>query len=453
MKKTSIIYFCFFWGFSYGGCKKSSYLDAIPNQSTVIPQTLSDYQALLDNDNFMNGGTLAGLTPSLGEAGSDDYYAPSSSISAFGNGVINLYTFSDDIWSVYWNDWAFGYRCVFYANSVLDGISKLQISANNKDIYNNEYGSALFYRANAYYHLAQVFEPCYDKNTASKDLGIPLKMTSDINEKLTRPSVQKTYEQIVNDLKTALPLLPITPLYKTRPSKPAAYGVLARVYLSMGDYANAFLYSDSCLQKANSLIDYNTISTTSSRPFTALNAEVIFSNIMINNLLVTGLAYVDSSIFSSYTSNDLRKPIFYNSLPAFKGSYNGNNFFFTGIAVDEMMLIHAEGNARGGNTSQAMADLNALLVKRFKTGTFTSYTASTSADALNQVLLERRKELVFRGIRWTDLRRLNKEGANISVTRIYNGQTYTLLPNSTHYSYLIPPDVMNLNPGMAQNPR
>jgi hypothetical protein len=70
-----------------------------------------------------------------------------------------------------------------------------------------------------------------------------------------------------------------------------------------------------------------------------------------------------------------------------------------------------------------------------------------------KILTERRKELIFRGLRWPDLRRLNKDGAGVSVTRKLDGQTYTLTPNSLKYTWLIPQQVIDFNPGMPQNPR
>ncbi|WP_186774472.1 RagB/SusD family nutrient uptake outer membrane protein [Chitinophaga pinensis] len=56
-----------------------------------------------------------------------------------------------------------------------------------------------------------------------------------------------------------------------------------------------------------------------------------------------------------------------------------------------------------------MKDLNTLLRSRWVTGTYADMTATDGADALLKVLRERRKELIFRGRRWTDLRRLNKD--------------------------------------------
>jgi hypothetical protein len=75
-----------------------------------------------------------------------------------------------------------------------------------------------------------------------------------------------------------------------------------------------------------------------------------------------------------------------------------------------------------------------------------------ATEALNIILIERRKELLMRGLRWMDIKRLNKEDAGIVMKRTINGQTYTLLPNDLRYSFPIPEDVISLS-GMQQNPR
>jgi hypothetical protein len=89
---------------------------------------------------------------------------------------------------------------------------------------------------------------------------------------------------------------------------------------------------------------------------------------------------------------------------------------------------------------------------RVVTGSFTPYPVMSAAEALDTVLAERRKELAFRGIRWSDLRRLNQEDWNITLTRNLNGTPYTLPPNSKLYTLPIPPDVIQES-GIAQNPR
>ena len=99
-----------------------------------------------------------------------------------------------------------------------------------------------------------------------------------------------------------------------------------------------------------------------------------------------------------------------------------------------------------------MQDLNALLTSRFKQGTFQPYNATNPQDALQLILEERRKELVCRGLRFTDLRRLNKEGAGIMLSRVVNSKTYQLAPNDLRYTLPIPNDAIE-GSLIVQNPR
>jgi hypothetical protein len=105
-----------------------------------------------------------------------------------------------------------------------------------------------------------------------------------------------------------------------------------------------------------------------------------------------------------------------------------------------------------GNASAAMNDLNTLLMKRWKTGTFIPYTAINATDALSKILTERRKELLMRGIRWSDLRRLNKEPQFAkTLIRVIGGQTYYLYPNDKRYVFPIPLQIIQMT-GVPQNP-
>src|ERR1700748_1074691 len=49
------------------GCRKD-FLDTLPSSSVAVPSTLTDYQAILDNDAVMDG------TPVLGELSADNFY-------------------------------------------------------------------------------------------------------------------------------------------------------------------------------------------------------------------------------------------------------------------------------------------------------------------------------------------------------------------------------------------
>ena len=97
-------------------------------------------------------------------------------------------------------------------------------------------------------------------------------------------------------------------------------------------------------------------------------------------------------------------------------------------------------------------NLNTLLVKRWATGSFVPLTAVDNNDAINKILLERRKELLFRGLRWIDIKRLNVEGRNIILKRkLPDGTIVSIAPNSNYYALPLPKDLIDLT-GMPQNP-
>lgn len=58
----------------------------------------------------------------------------------------------------------------------------------------------------------------------------------------------------------------------------------------------------------------------------------------------------------------------------------------------------------------------------------------------------------MRGLRWMDIKRLNKEDYKINLTRNVLGQAYILTPNDPRYALPIPEDII-LSSGMPQNPR
>ncbi|QEC73604.1 RagB/SusD family nutrient uptake outer membrane protein [Arachidicoccus ginsenosidivorans] len=112
--------------------------------------------------------------------------------------------------------------------------------------------------------------------------------------------------------------------------------------------------------------------------------------------------------------------------------------------------MRAECLSRAGKVKEAMNDLNTLLLKRWVSGTYKVYNASTTEEALKIILAERRKELLYRGLRWMDLKRFNLEGRNITLTRKVDGKIYELKPNDPFYALPIPSYVVE-NFGYKQN--
>jgi tetratricopeptide (TPR) repeat protein len=437
------------------GCKK--YLDAKPNKALAVITSLRDIQALLDYYVVMNQGKDAGGS---GEVSADDYYLlslPSQDFTTLAAGYKNQYTWEKDhlFDELLIDDWTTVHQILKVANTVLDNIGNVEITANNANDWNNAKGQAFFYRAKSFLQVALQWAPAYDKTTAATDLGIPLRLTSDFNIPSVRSTVQETYDRIIADFKEAISLLPINQVKVTRPTKTATYAFLARTYLAMREYDSCFRYATLAFQLNNTLVDYNTIDSNVLKglvPFQQFFPEVLFESSMFTPApLVNSKAKIDSFLRQSYSANDWRKFAFINAAFGFKGSYT-NTGLFGGIATDEVYLMRAECYARQGDATAAMKDLNDLLRKRWRTSTYVDQTASSPADALNKILVERRKELLMRGLRWMDLKRLNKDGANITLRRLMNGQSYTLPPNDLRYALAIPEDVILLT-GMPQNPR
>ncbi|RZK99284.1 MAG: RagB/SusD family nutrient uptake outer membrane protein, partial [Pedobacter sp.] len=98
------------------------------------------------------------------------------------------------------------------------------------------------------------------------------------------------------------------------------------------------------------------------------------------------------------------------------------------------------------------ADLNTLMVTRWdKTKVYPKYASTNATQVTDWILKERRKELVNRGLRWGDLKRLNKLGYNITLKRSYNAGQQTLAPNSLRYAMSLPEYVIEVST-MPQNP-
>ncbi|MCF6407020.1 RagB/SusD family nutrient uptake outer membrane protein [Chitinophaga filiformis] len=431
-------------------------LDIKPDQSLNVPETVADFQAMLDNVEVING-----FIPSYGEAGSDNYYITDTRYNGLAaNSDRNTYIWAKDIFPVNYvaADWVYGYVRVNYCNLVLEGLEHVSTGIGAA-AYNNVKGSALFFRAFSFYTLAGEFCKPYDSTAAATDPGIPLRTKSDVQIIYQRASVKATYEQVLADLAMAAELLPDIATVKTRPSKAAVYGLLARIHISLKNYQEALEYANLSLAIYHKLLDYNTIDPGSSLPFDMFNDDVLFfAKLTPTSLLRMSSAIVDSMLYKQYQDNDLRKSIFFRDGPGgiklFKGTYSGNSLFhFGGIGVDEMYINRAECYVRLGDVAHAMEDLNTLLRTRWKSGTYTDMTAVDADDALEKILTERRKELLFRGLRWVDLRRLNKDPRFAkTLTRMVKGSVYQLPPNDVRYVYPIPEDEVRLS-GIEQNAR
>jgi len=456
MKKIFSVSILIMMSLFFYSCQKE-FLSKKPDKAVLIPTTLEDFNALMDNQTVFN------ISPGLQEISSDDFQATDAGFTSFTSVIeTNGYIWAADVYgNQRCSDWNVPYQQVFYANVILDGLETIEPDATSIASRNSVKGSALFHRAFAFYNLVQLFSKGYDKNTANTDLGIPLRLTADVNQKVGRGTVQQVYDRVINDLQEAERILPIKTTFKSRPTKAAANALLARIYLNMENYEQARYYATAALALNHSLIDYNTLSLTATNPFPSApvndNPELIFYDRLVSYGFGSSTrTTVADDLYQSYADKDLRKRIFFAGTGPYyvKGRYNGFRLqLFGGLAVDELYLVLAESLARNGDFKEAINELNKLLVTRWTSGAYIPLTAANADEALNYVLLERRKELTFRGLRWGDLKRLNKEQKFAKqLSRTVLGVTYTLAPGDKRYVLPIPAQEISTS-GIPQNER
>ena len=449
----------FFFAFLLGSCKKQQeWLEIKPNLNNITPERVTEFQALLDfESNYTSKGLLTVVSAAPFSLTDAEYNAISAGV------IRNSYTWNKQIFEgKSTTDWGTNYNLIAIANICLEGIAKIPVTQLNQNAYNQVKGTALFLRANTNLNLLEAFAKPYNANTADKDLGIVLKLTSSLDVRVERSSIKKCYDQIISDLNEAVKLLPEQTTVQIRPTSTAAKALLARTYLLLENWNLAAQMAAEALSANSFLIDFNTISTTATIPFPTLqnkNPEVLFYSEMTSALEYgSNGSFIDSTFYQSYNNNDLRRLIFFrvfNNRPIFKGYYTGRTITpFGGIAINELYLIRAEALARLNEHSNAMSILNSLLIKRWRTGTFVPLTANNAEDALSKIITERRKELPFTGhLPWMDLRRLNKDNRFArTLKRTIMGQEYILLPNSPNYVLPIPDEEIRFS-GIPQNER
>lgn len=439
--------------FLMSSCSKD-WLEEKQNIKLVVPTTLNDLSLLMNSNQFVYDGRGAM------EASCDDFEVTLEQYNSLWlDFERKLITWTVDVFpklgtATYQEEWDNPYSQIQTCNVTLKALDKITRTASNGELYDRIKGTALYHRSRAFLNLAMTFCKYYDASTASNDLGVPLKLDEDINEPIFRSSLKQTYQRITEDLNLAATLLPQNAISYTHITNAGAYALLARAYLYMNDYQNAFNASENSLRLYSAIDDYNTFNPTDAYPFLAKSKEV---HIMIEMTVGYGTGEGSSSsipndLYNLYDKNDLRKVLYFRSQDGknvWRGAPIGNNL--GGTATNEVYLIGAECAARLGDRSKSLDLLNTLLIKRYITGTFMPSTATSDLEALDIVLRERRKELLKRGLRFQDLKRLNKDPRYAkTLTRIIGDKTYTLLPNDKRYLFPIPQYIINYN-GIEQN--
>jgi tetratricopeptide (TPR) repeat protein len=367
------------------------------------------------------------------------------------------------------NDWVGLYNSVTYANIVIQEVPN--ITDSGAAARSELIAEALVHRADAYLQLVNSYAKPYVDATAGSDLGVPLVLKETTTQSLTRASVKAVYDQVVSDLRTAVPSLPAVQQYNFLPTRGSAYAELARCYLYMNRYDSANAYADSALGQNSFLFNLGGITTFSSStyPLQMNDKEIYLSKSSMYSY--TGYTpYVfrlSDTLLHVLDTSDQRYKLFTTSASTISyGSYtddpNGRFYYReretyetrnVGPTVPEMMLIKAEYYARSGDAASAMTWVNKLRMTRFTPAAYVALTASSADDALVKVLQEREREFFCRMLRWWDMRRLKADPRfQETVVRNFGGTTYTLAPSGNRYVFQISPYNIKLNPEIQQNP-
>ena len=350
--------------------------------------------------------------------------------------------------------WNLAYKNIYRANVVINGVEEYEGLHGRNASSSNLKGQGFFIRAVNYFEVAQVWMDAFSGSESRNKLGIPLKFSSDFSEGTTRAALGQTIDQIIADLNQAAEFLPSKSSNLYLPGKSAAWAYLARVYLYIQDYESALRFAEMCFDKGYQLLDYGGVDGKPTFPFNlTTNKEVIYARFINNASAASGLytSGIDTELYDMYDGMDYRKSLYFmfsSNRYIFRGDYGGGmGGTFAGPTLAEMYLIAAESSFRIKKYDQAERYLMELQTNR--TSSKHSYDES---NLLNAILTERRKELVYRGIRFGDVKRLNAMGAGITLKRSIGEEEYLLLPNDLKATLLIPQLVIEKS-GIEQNPR
>lgn len=357
-------------------------------------------------------------------------------------------------------DWEESYANLYRFNTVIERIDN---ASGDDELRKQVKGDALFNRAYAYFKLVNQYAKQYNVETASTDLGVPLRLIADVNAVNTRATVAEVYEQMIADLEVAIELLSVEKDHNFRPNKVAANILLAKVYLHMRNFELARKYAGNALKNDNSLFDYQTIDDAKKFPTPQEHPEYPFytwkrQKVDLSPKVYDGIdgTYFSPELLALYDANDLRVKLWQRLTNEHGVIFNYRHameYRHQGLCIPDAYLIRAECNARLGEKDAAMDDVNAIRVKRFKTEEYSALTATDATDALNKVLDERRREMAFLNDRWYDMRRLDVDPVyQRTYTRTLGGKTFTLEINSNRFVVAIPRNVIDIN-GIEQNPR
>jgi hypothetical protein len=372
--------------------------------------------------------------------------------------------------------WQQGYRIIANCNQLIENVPTAPVSDAVKARYIAE-ASAI--RAWTHFQLVQEFGA---KSYAldPEALGVPVveKSIGPTDEFPARAKVKDVYASILKDLALAETGFPTTVKDVYRINLGSIRAITARVYLTMGNWAKASEYSKSAragytLGTASSLL----------AGFRAPTSEWIWalrSTADDNGFFLEVQSFYDpydrgyssfrvsKEFYNSFGTNDFRKNQFKiptavagdattGTVKILGDGYLTSKFVFDGsgandqliIRASEMILIEAEAEARIGGLNEVAAK-NALLLIQKRADASATLSLNTGDALVQEILLERRKELFGEGQRYYDILRTKQTLNRTSSTSHWS--KLSIPAGDKRFALPIPQAEINANPKITQNP-
>jgi starch-binding outer membrane protein, SusD/RagB family len=382
------------------------------------------------------------------------------------------WNYSEDVTS---GMWGMAYYVISAVNNVLANLEGKEAEGVTTQDLNNLKAECLFLRALSHFDIVRLYGQPYTSGATT--LGVPVVLVTDPNGKPARNTVEEVYKQIVTDLLDAEAA--IDPTYTRKgvvdvKSSADIYSIqalLARVYSSMGDWANAAKYASKVIDsKKFNVWTPEQYLTAWSKNIADKDGEVIFevygkkSNEYYGSweniqYVTSPEGYADAGVSkdvtSLYTATDVRAKLLttdknnasggllWSKKYAGKGDGTPDCSNIIVLRLSEMYLIRAEAAINGAETgSTAEADINAVREKRG----LSSILAASKAD----IQKEYRLEFLYEGHYFFDLARWG-----LPVNRVdYTGDIKNQNVEFPSYLWALPiaKRELEVNENLEQNP-
>ena len=353
-------------------------------------------------------------------------------------------------------------------------------------------GQALALRAFCYLHLAQHYQFTYLKDPAAPCVPIYTEPTTDDTAPKGKSTVAQVYRRVFDDLALAKDYLKNYTRkgdgQKFKPDVNVVNGLLARAYLLTGQWeeaakaAAAARQGYSLMTTAAEYEGFNNISNKEwiwGHPQTLAQSSASYNFYLLDATHVGAYSsfMADPHFRDTFSDGDIRLELF----QWMREGYLGYKKFHMRaddtadivlMRASEMLLVEAEALARDGFPEKAVVPLNELRHAR-GLGDY-DLTGKSQQDVIDEILMERRRELWGEGFGITDILRtqqsvkrtmLSAEEQKQEVDAWQEGGGFAkrnplghwfvtfsegevFVPNSTNYLYAIPKEETDANPNL-----